>query len=225
MPKVVYETDADWLAVYECRIRDHTDPLNGTKVGYGRKWAGRCEGPMDDDLTRFDARVANLTALFPIQATDRILIQGCGFGYLIEAFKAAGFSECFGLDDSTHVSNLRSTESNADTVFVERSIDGGPPMRAQLNIQTGGNTFAWVITESVMESYEDAEMSDLIDETETVLEGGLDEDQIIHMVMSVQDPAKPDRSIGPIFNQKTLAEWKAIRPGHSWVDIVTWEVG
>lgn len=225
MPRVPYVTEADWLNVYEIRIRDHTHPQDGQTFGYGRVWAGRCENPLDDNLTRFDERVANLTQLFPIQAADRILIQGCGLGFLIESFKAAGFSECFGLDNSDHVSFLRPTQASADTVLVERSIDGGQPMRSQLQIATGGQTFAWVITESVMESYEDAELSALIDETETVLAGGLDESQIIHMVMPVQDPANPDRSIGPIFNQKTLAEWKAIRPGHSWVDYVRWEVG
>lgn len=225
MPKVLYNTEADWLGIYRIRIRDISHPLNGQTVGYGRVWAQRSTGPYDDDLTEFNNRVANLVRLFSIQTTDRILVQGCGLGFLIEAFKDAGFLECFGLDNSSYISSIRAVEANANSVIVEQDIRGGGLMRAQLQTQTGGNSFTWVITESVLESYEDLELSELLDDAESVLNPTKDEANIIHMVMSVKDPAQPDRSIGPQFNQKTLAEWKAVRPAHSWVDYVRWEVG
>ncbi len=225
MPRVTYNDEADWRGVYEIKIRDHTHPLNGQKITYGRLWAQRCEEPSDDGLTRFNTRVTNLVSLFSIQPADRIIVQGCGLGFLIEAFKSAGFPNCFGLDNSPHVSSLRSEHAQAETVLIERDINGGPPMRAQLAIQTGGDTFDWVITESVVESYEDAELAELMDSAEEVLDPAHNEDHIIHMVMVVRDPTRPDKSIGPQFNQKTLAGWKAIRPAHSWVDYVGWEVG
>jgi len=89
MPRKSWVTEQDWLDAYWTRIRDHTHPQDGQTVGYGRLWAGRCEDPFNDDLTRFDNRVEKLTTLFAIGAADRILIGGCGFGFLIDAFHDA----------------------------------------------------------------------------------------------------------------------------------------
>jgi len=226
MPKVTYNNAAQWRDVYEIRIRDHNHSLNGQKVGYGRTWAQRCENPLDDNLTRFNRRVTQLTTLFPILTGDRIIVGGCGFGYLVEAFKDAGYANCWGIDNSNFVKNNKAVEARGDIIIIGEKFKVAAQLSTKLNSETGANNFKWVITESLLESYDDgAEMTEILDMAESGLTGGEPLTNIIHMVMSVQDPANPDRSISPIFNQKTLAQWKTVRPAHSWVDYVRWEVG
>ena len=67
-------------------------------------------------------------------------------------------------------------------------------------------TAKWIISENVLESYYDDEMDALLDEWEALGEN------IIHMVMTNHD-------LHPVFNAKTLDEWKAIRPNHSWMEV------
>lgn len=225
MPKVNFKTESDWLEVYREQIRDVSHPQNGQWVGYGRLWAQRSMGPYDDELTRFNVRVAGLTSNFPIQKADRILIQGCGLGFIIEAFKSASYPNAFGIDNSPFVASKRAVEAHVDTIFIEDDVKGGAAVKTSLRNGTGDDIFDWVISESMLESYEDAELKDLLDAAEAVLDPTKPLTNIIHMVMSVQDPAKPDQSIGPQFNQKTLAEWVAMEPDHSWYDYVRGVVG
>lgn len=229
MPRKVWDTEADWRAAYEIKIRDPQHPLFGQKIGYGRLWAGRVDGPYDDELTRFNRRVSRLAtdsdALFAINATDRILIGGCGLGFLMDAFHDAGFPNVWGIDNSPHVASRRPSESRGTTLFVQNDFRGGGQARAQLRILTGDDVFKWIITECVLESYEDIEIPALLDASEVVLDPVESPGNIIHLVQSVGDPTNPDRSISPVFQQKTLTEWKAIRTSHSWVDTVGFEVG
>lgn len=229
MPRKVWDTEQDFLDAYEIRIRDYTDPLDGQKIGYGRKWAGRVEGPFDDGLTRFNRRVSRLAtasdALFPISSTDRILIGGCGFGFLIDAFHDAGFLNVWGIDNSGHIATNRPTESRGSTLFVQDEFSGIGRVRNQLRALTGDDIFNWVISEGLVESYEDAELAPLADAAETFLDPAEGLENIINLVYAVIDPTNPDRSLAPVFNQKTIQEWKALRPTHSWVNLLNWEVG
>ena len=77
---------------------------------------------------------------------------------------------------------------------------------------TGSNQFDWIVTESVLESYDDgAEMDEILDVAELGLFDGLPLSNIIHMVY-------PLPGIGIQFNRKTMFDWRAIRDEHSWVD-------
>lgn len=228
MPRKTWNTQADWDARphgVSCRIRDPQHPLFGQRVGYGRVWAQRFKGPYDDNLTEFNDMRDGILGAFPIQTTDRILIAGCGFGFLVEAFHDAGFTETFGLDSSDHIDSNRATETRGDVIFIKDDMRGGGRVLAAFRRETGDDIFDWIISQLVLESYEDAEMTDLLDAAEVVLNPSQPTTNIIHAVMCVLDPSRPDRSIDPLYNQKTLAEWKAIRPTHSFLCYPTWEVG
>lgn len=219
MPKVVYDTEADWDAVYQVRIRDASHPQHQQKIGYSRLAMARMTEPYDDELTEFNNRVEGLTSNFAIQATDRILVAGCGLGFIIEAFKSAGFPNTFGIDNSAHVASKRGVEADSGTVFIEDDIKGGGRVKAALRRDTGDDIFDWVISESVLESYEDAEIGQLLDAAEVVLNPVKPKTNIIHMVLTVES------QVDPMFNQKTLTEWVAVRNTHSWFDYVRGEVG
>ena len=225
MPRKAWVTEKDFQDAYSIKIRDPSHPQFGQTVFYGRLWAQRCEGRYDDTLTRFIRRRSDLVRVFSIGTTDRILIGGSGFGFLVDAFHDAGFSNTWGIDDSLHISTERSTETRSGTGFVEDEFLGVETIRTKLDTETGGRTFKWVITESLMESYEDAEMGTLLDAGENFLDSAFTNANIIHLVQSVLRDGTPDSHIDPIYNQKSLSQWKAVRPSHSWVDIVTFEVG
>ena len=219
MPRKTWNTQADWNARghgYTCRIRDPAHPQFGQRIGYSRLFAQRVNGPYDDALTEYDQRMRNLVKLFAIARTDRLLIVGCGFGFLIDAFKDAGFTNVWGVDDSTDIDTRSATETRGGTLFIRDSIKGGG-LSTSLTTTTGSASFAWVIEESVIESYEDSEMDALLNAAERFLGGGRPLSSIIHIVMTVTDTSKPNRSLHPIYNQKTLKEWRAIRPDHSWL--------
>lgn len=228
MTRKVWDSEADFDDAYSCRIRDPSHPQFGQTVGYGRLWAGRCEGLYDDDLTRFNLRAANLRRLFGIAGADRVLIVGCGLGFLIDAFHDGARANVWGVDSSGHVATKRSTETRPTTLFVEADILS-PTIQTDLTALTGGDQFNFIVTESLLESYEDAEMAAFLDRCELLLDPAETDDQIIHLIQAViprgGSGGNPDESIDPIYQQKLIAEWKAIRPAHSWVDIVIWEVG
>ncbi len=160
-----------------------------------------------------------ITAAFVINSDDRILIVGSAFGYLNQRFIDAGFLNVFGLDNSDDINNRKGAEMRADVAnqHVHHDIRSGGQLRARLRQQTGDDEFDWIITESMLESYTDPELSQILDACEAGLTG-TDLSHIIHQVTTKERTYPPDKDPywGP-FNWKTIAEWNAIRPSHSWM--------
>ncbi len=165
--------------------------------------------------TIFGKRFRVLTTEFNMGLTDRILIVGSAFGYLNERFFDAGFTNVFGLDNSDDINNRKGVEMRADVAnrHVHNDIRSGGQLRARLRQQTGDDEFDWIITESMLESFDGAELEQILDACEVGLTG-TDLSQIIHIVVTKEDPTSP--GYDPAFNWKTIAEWNAIRPSHSW---------
>ena len=220
MPLKDWGLQATWEDQYSVRIRDSSHPLFGQRVTYGRILAQRMTDPYTDELTEYNQRVSHLTTLFPIQTADRILVGGCGFGYLIEAFKDAGYANCWGIDSSPWISTNKGTEARGDVLMVDADIRGGGVVKTALRNLTGDSEFTWIISEHVMEWHDDIELDGLLNAAEVALERGSPNSNIIHIVLTL------DTNDGQIvdFNLKTLVDWNAIRPDHSWVNGVTWEV-
>jgi len=124
----------------------------------------------------------------------------------------------WGIDDSGYIATNKAVEARGDVIIIGEKFKVTAQLSTKLNQETGANNFKWVITESILESYDDgAEMDEILDMAEAGLTGGEPLTNIIHMVHS--------GDIDTLFNKKTLAQWKAIRPAHSFVDYVGWEVG
>lgn len=218
MPRKVWETEQDFRDTYEIGIRDPKHPQHGQTVTYGRLFAQRAMGPLDDELTLYNNRVNQLLRLFLIGQADRVLVVGCGFGFLIDAFHDAGFPNTWGIESSEYIQENQEREARTTTQFVDSDIRDWNQARFKLREMTGDWIFNWIITESVMESYEDVEMDLLLDSVEALLDGNNGLRNAIHLVAA-------DPTLDPAFNVKTLPEWKAVRPQHSWVDAATWEIG
>jgi hypothetical protein len=218
MALVDFDTQAEYDGVYKIRIRDPAHAKFGQKLSYTREAMARSKGPYDDNMTAYQERFDNLTALFSMATGDRIIFAGCGLGFTIEPFIDAGFTEIWGLDSSSYIDSIKATEARGDVEIIDEEFKNSGQLNAKLIAVTGGNNFKWIITESILEGYENGDdMDDILDAAEVGLTNGEPLDQIIHMVY-------PSPGVGLQFNQNTLAQWKAIRPAHSFVDYVRWIV-
>ncbi len=218
MALVDFDTQAEYDGVYKIRIRDPSHAKFGQKLSYTREAMARSQGPYDDNMTAYQERFDNLTALFSMATGDRIIFAGCGLGFTIEPFIDAGFTEIWGLDSSSYIDSIKATESRGDVEIIDEEFKNSGQLNAKLIAVTGANNFKWIITESVLEGYENGtDMDDILDAAEVGLTNGEPLDQIIHMVY-------PSPGVGAQFNQNTLAQWKAIRPAHSFVDYIRWIV-
>ncbi len=161
----------------------------------------------------FGKRFRVLTTEFNMLPTDRILVVGCGFGYLIDRFHDGGFPNVWGIDSSDDIEQRQGAESRGSTLWVPDTITGAGRIRNKLRQLTGDDEFDWIITESMLESYEDGEVQTILNVCEGALTGS-DQSHIIHIVVTKEDPAAP--GYAPAFNWKTIADWNLLRPSHSW---------
>lgn len=189
-------------------------PTNGQGFTYGREWAKLAAVSESPGIEFYDARWAMIASQFGISTTtDRILIVGCGLGFLIEAAKAAGFPNTYGLDNSAYLEGLTGDIDPA-SIIVWADIRGGGSVRAQLRNQTGDDEFQWIITEDVVACYDDADILGLVGAAEAVLAPGTPTSHIIHCTTvgdAAQHPGEPN------LNWKSIDAWAALVPTHSWI--------
>jgi len=224
MPRVNWETQADWDQWYDIGIRNPEHPLYPGRVGYGRDFAEMVTSPQIlGELSEYEKRVDVLETL-GIQPTDRILIAGCAFGFLIEILKERGYPNVYGVDSSSHIESNLGAVADGDSVIISDDITGVGRVKSALKKATGEDEFNWVISESVLESYEDNEITVITGSIATYMYNTEPASQAVHFVMDVIDIAYPDKSIDPAFNQKTLEEWNAMNPDQTWVSYSTWRV-
>lgn len=201
-----------WEALYQMRIRDPGHPKHGEIVkGMNRLMAGRMQGPRDDSLTLFEMRREGLIRMLDLLPMDRIVIIG-GL-YLVEVFEDIGFTSVVGLDPSIYVQDQMFPDSTDS--FVNRDVRD-PDAPAELRSRTGDDKFKWVISEDIMTGYDDNEMASVLEAAEMYLAGGEPLTNIVHIVTSVD----PDGRTGDsMVNWKSLVQWKAMRPDHTWIDM------
>jgi len=221
MPRVTWDTEAEFDAHYRLKVRDPNHPQFGQQIGYGRLFAQAIKEPYNSSLSEYDTRASELISAFGLGATDRIWVMGCGLGYLIEAFIDLGFTNIWGVDSSTHVANLRAVEARPDVSFAERGINSITP--GEINALTGSTQFDWIITESVLESYDDGvELIPFFNTAAARLFGPVPNDHVIHMVKT-WEPGDEEWKVDPVFNRKSLAEWKALKSDQSFIDYITYD--
>lgn len=201
MPRVTWNTRDAWLPYYSV-------VKNEVVVTYGddTTWAPSEQNP--ELLRRADALIAR-----GIQTADRVLVAGAGLGYLVQAMEMRGLQNVWGLDNSTWVQSRKSAVTDASVVLINADLGGGVgALRTALTNATGARTFDWVITESLLESFDDAEITTLLNVAEGLLVTGIALSHLIHVVYT-----PPFNAVG-VFNEKTMAQWKAMRSTHTWMN-------
>ncbi len=243
MPRKTWDTKADWDAAYDkgaegewghpstrAEVRLHY--LRGNRQGLIDRVAGYYEG-----------------MLGPAAYNRRFVIVGGGWGFIADALLGLGFTNIVVVDQSAYVQAekdnddrleiitecakvmLASDDERTLMILVDYSTPG--PRRGTIpivdaDISTGSGRTAVrqaltpsgnpqiVVTEDVMTSLEDAECIALAGYCQAW--GG--QQEVVHLVSTLQ----PGGSQDPVFNWKSLVDWKALIPGDTWIDARTGDV-
>lgn len=171
-------------------------PLGKATLAYERAAMARIYGADGDRLR---------TAL-GLQPTQRICLLGCGFGWLVEQWRALGFTNLIGAEVSTHLRGRFLTEVPL-TIQPLILNESGETSTSRRNIKlalgvTGNSKLDWIITEDVLPILSDQECQQLGSAARDLAAN------VAHWVSVKQGgfPAGHD----PRLNWKTLAEWKAL---------------
>lgn len=154
-----------------------------------------------------------------------VLVIGCGFGFLIEELIAAGIPTVWGIEGGSFFWDA-AQDSEWDPAVKARVANdwiGSGTEKASLQAIDAGSaqaTFNWIVDEDAAPMHSDAELPAFIAACEDRLQGNA-RGRIVHLVSTVGPFGPGNQAV----NWKTLAEWKAVAPDHTWVDIATGEVG
>lgn len=164
-----------------------------------------------------------ILAAHAISTSDRILVLGAGTGALVYAFHQAGYLNCWGLEPSTFIQG-NAARVWGSVILVDADLRGGNQLLSALRKNpaqggTGADVFNWIIDEEMMCTYEDAELNNIeispstrfIDLPELLLDTGVPQSHIIHLVRTVGS--------SEFVNLHTLAEWVAFDPSHSYMEV------
>lgn len=208
-PGCSWTARADWLNFY--RI---TQP-DGSVVTIGDDRAWSIDNPENEIHRRADALIAR-----GIPAADRIIVLGCGPGaFLVEALKARGRANCWGVDNSPFANSRGQVQGNG-VILINADLASGQSFNQALTAATGASNFRWIITESVWESYDNNDITVGLNVCEGLRQGGTPMSQIIHLVYC---PPFNAESAG-VFNEKTMPQWKAMRTTHTWMNAEGYQV-
>jgi len=98
------------------------------------------------------------------------------------------------------------------TLLINADFTSGQSFNQALRNATGGTNFRWIITESVWESYDDPDITVGLNACEGLRAAQVPLSNIIHLVFT------PPFNLPGVFNEKTMAQWKAMRPTHTWLN-------
>lgn len=165
-------------------------------------------------------RIANRVAMLPqgtVQSAD-VIVVGCGFGWLVEQAIDNGVAAAVGIDSSPFIQANKATESRGDVVILDATVGVTADNTIKSMLQAAGfkRTADLVIDEDAASSHSDAELQAFFDGCESLVSGNRPA-RVVHLVTPVSERGGND----PIINWKTMAEWKALRPAHTWIDIRT----
>lgn len=152
-----------------------------------------------DDYPLFQTRANNLVNSLSLQEGATILVAGCAFGYLVEELNKKEMI-AYGFDNSQYIQTHKRLEA---TIAVHNIDLGGRNFAAEVRRKTKINRFDWIITEDVLTSYADSELTELLNNCDQIA------DNVAHIVA---------QEAYAEFNIKPLNTWRALKPTHTWLD-------
>ena len=189
-------------------------------------------------------RAAGIHRVMEWLGTERIVVAGSGFGWLVEAFISDhGYSNIVGCDTSPYIQNNKLTseltdvrdaitaaglDPDAETEMVTRLLDGGVRVGVTIldeDMQSNrsrnavrsylGDVPQIILTEDVLPALFDAEATQLSVDYRTYSPVP----QIVHYVTTTRPGQTPGE-----FNWKTLSEWKTLLPNDVFIEAGTYQV-
>ena len=178
-------------------------------ITYGREYYG-------DGISVFaDRGLAMMNR--GITNSSSVLVVGCGLGFLMEYLIDAGV-ETYGIDTGSHLVDA-AADIRVDLLpLIADDWIGSGTEKASLQALgvSGQAKFNYIVDEDAAPMHDDAELAVFYAGLEERLQGNNDA-RIIHIVST---GAAGDTSV----NWKSLADWKATAPSHTWVDARTGDV-
>jgi len=244
MPRKTYNTKADFDADYD--IGAEPDGRPGTR---GEVRLNYHRAAM---LPYCEKRAAKLVEIFAWPTSTKILMVGVGYAWTAEILETVyGYTNIVTTDTSPYIQSTQDADEAADydaaitAVGLNPAADEGAAVKSKLVTRQGGvgnrrrhsrevkneslsnngsrNRIRQVlgdievgITEEVIAVLDDSEFLTVIDWVDKINAGIAR----IHLTTELQ-PGTPQN---PIFNWKTLADWKALAPSDTFVSLNSWEV-
>ncbi len=154
----------------------------------------------------FTQRAQLFVNLLGLDGTHRVVIAGCGFGWLDEALRALGI-DAVGTDPSPYIASawtLGTGETGSSKRPLEElGYDNGS--RQAIRREFGGNNDpTHVISEDILTSLSDTDILDLAQWD------SFTDAEIIHLTHTIEDdPRGQARADFPLWNWKTMVKWRA----------------
>lgn len=223
MPTVYTETI--WRSLYSIPLPIVGGVPVGPPLTYGRdfEYLDRIDPqtltPVVGSTSRRHSRRKDSLLSAGLLNNASIVCIGTAFGFLIETLLDAGIVDVYGIEPSPYVW-ANTSEIRADVlpriVDATVGVDSTTAIRTLLGAAGMSNPQRadWIVDEDAISSMnDDAEIGAFLDGCEGLLQGNA-RGRIVHLVTPVASTGPGDSSI----NWKTLAEWEAYRPSHTWID-------
>jgi len=171
------------------------------------------------EARRHSARRQGLTAGGFLNNT-RVLCVGAAFGFLMEELLDFGITDVWGIEPSPYVwANTSEMRPDVQPRIVNATVGVDSTSLVQGLLSAAGMTNPlradWIVDEDAISSMNnDAEIHAFLDGCEGLLQGNA-RSRIVHLVTPATQPGMVGDSA---LLWKTLDEWSAYRPDHTWID-------
>lgn len=192
--------NAYWKYFYKIRgcgaSRAVNCKCNDTYISYSRNFFETNE--------MFRERAVKVVNHISLPAGSKVLVVGAALGYLMEELQKLGM-ECYGIDNSQYIKSIKHKEKvkfDIDDVSIISNT-----FMTEMTREVGQTQFDCIITEDVLPSHDS--WTTIFNNCEAVLKPGLNKNRIVHIV---------EVSAAGGLTSKTLQQWAALKPDHTWLD-------
>ena len=165
---------------------------------------------------RFVSRAAGLTDRGALP-NHSVLVVGSAFGWTLEHLTNLGVSDVWGIEPGSYLWNAPDSEWAAGMKVRTANdwIGSGTEVDSLNAIGVSGQArFNWILDEDAAPAHTDTELPTFYAALEDRLQGN-NLARIVHVVTPIRPDGIPGDSSQ---NWKTLTEWEATAPAHTWVD-------
>lgn len=154
----------------------------------------------------FELRAKNVIQAINLPKGSSVLVVGCALGFIMVELGALGMNSV-GIDNSQYIQSMKNKPNEKINYSIHNVSITAVNFNQILNRASDITEFDCVITEDVLTSY--SEYTSILQNCESVLKSGKPKTNIVHIVAT---------DVGAPFAAKTLTQWKAVEPQHTWLN-------